>query len=62
MQELEALTGQRTVPNVFIGGKHLGGYDGESERVAFSLFDFGLIMHLQTLRKRRRVVPSSKCY
>lgn len=22
-------TGQRTVPNVFIGGKHIGGCDGE---------------------------------
>jgi glutaredoxin 3 len=21
-------TGQRTVPNVFIGGKHIGGHDG----------------------------------
>lgn len=25
--ELEKLTGQRTVPNVFIGGKHIGGCD-----------------------------------
>ncbi len=23
-------TGQRTVPNVFIGGKHIGGSDGKS--------------------------------
>ncbi|CAK9161783.1 unnamed protein product [Ilex paraguariensis] len=25
---LAQLTGQRTVPNVFIGGKHIGGCDG----------------------------------
>jgi glutaredoxin 3 len=25
--ELESLTSQRTVPNIFIGGKHLGGFD-----------------------------------
>nr|GMD61093.1 monothiol glutaredoxin-S10-like [Ipomoea batatas] len=27
---LEGLTGQRTVPNVFIGGKHIGGCSGTS--------------------------------
>lgn len=27
---LKELTGQSTVPNVFIGGKHIGGSDGES--------------------------------
>lgn len=26
---LAGWTGQRTVPNVFIGGKHVGGCDGE---------------------------------
>ena len=26
--ELAKLTGQRTVPNIFIGGVHLGGNDG----------------------------------
>ena len=26
-KELEILTHQRTVPNVFVGGKHLGGND-----------------------------------
>ena len=25
--ELQAMTGQRTVPNVFVKGKHLGGCD-----------------------------------
>ena len=39
LQELLALTGQRTVPNVFVGGKHLGGFDGNS-RVRASLFPF----------------------
>ncbi|RWW22953.1 hypothetical protein GW17_00012820, partial [Ensete ventricosum] len=29
-------TGQRTVPNVFIGGKHIGGCDGTSLTLSFS--------------------------
>jgi glutaredoxin 3 len=26
-KELKMMTGQRTVPNVFVGGKHVGGND-----------------------------------
>jgi glutaredoxin 3 len=26
-QQLASMSGQRTVPNVFVGGKHLGGCD-----------------------------------
>lgn len=29
-QALAELTGQGTVPNVFIGGKHIGGCDGKA--------------------------------
>jgi glutaredoxin 3 len=32
--ELEMLTGQRTVPNVFIGGVHLGGNDDTQNAAA----------------------------
>lgn len=31
-------TGQRTVPNVFIGGKHIGGCDGMIFAFSFLLF------------------------
>ncbi|KAL6524488.1 glutaredoxin [Orobanche hederae] len=31
---LEKMTGQRTVPNVFIGGKHIGGSDVVAEKNA----------------------------
>ena len=31
---LLALTGQRTVPNVFIGGQHIGGCDKTLEKIA----------------------------
>ncbi|WP_353573125.1 glutaredoxin 3 [Candidatus Albibeggiatoa sp. nov. BB20] len=31
MQEMMQLTGRRTVPQVFIGGKHIGGFDDLSE-------------------------------
>ncbi|ORX92027.1 glutaredoxin [Basidiobolus meristosporus CBS 931.73] len=29
-EELRVLTGQRTVPNVFVNGQHIGGYDAVS--------------------------------
>ena len=32
-QALKEKTGQRTVPNVFIGGEHIGGYDALSSLV-----------------------------
>jgi glutaredoxin 3 len=32
---LAELTGQRTVPNVFINGAHLGGNDGENRPLGF---------------------------
>eukprot|EP00960_Hanusia_phi_P027652 746940-Hanusia_phi.AAC.1 len=55
-QELAKLTGQRTVPNIFIDGKHLGGNDGaycvkalESGKLAALLKDAG-----QSARARRR--------
>jgi glutaredoxin len=36
-------TGQRTVPNVFIGGKHIGGCDCKFEfRLLVSSFPFGV--------------------
>lgn len=34
---LEQWTGQRTVPNVFIGGKHVGGCDGKRSYITAAL-------------------------
>jgi glutaredoxin 3 len=31
MQEMMQLTGRRTVPQIFIGDKHIGGFDDLSE-------------------------------
>lgn len=36
-------TGQRTVPNVFIGGKHIGGCDCKRTRAQLSFHFFFLI-------------------
>lgn len=36
---LQELTGQRTVPNVFIGGKQAGGNDGVSASRLFCWLD-----------------------
>lgn len=42
---LKEWTGQSTVPNVFIGGKHIGGSDGESFSNRFmSVFEFLLMV------------------
>lgn len=44
---LEQWTGQRTVPNVFIGGKHVGGCDGKRSYItaALLLYFLGKLYH-----------------
>lgn len=37
-KELLAMTGQRTVPNVFVGGKHLGGCDDTHAAISSGKF------------------------
>lgn len=31
-------TGQKTVPNVFIGGKHIGGCDGKTQIISLFVY------------------------
>lgn len=46
---LEAITGQRSVPNIFINGKHVGGCDSVSQ-----LYSTGELSHLLVAGQRLR--------
>jgi hypothetical protein len=57
IQELKLLTGQRTVPNIFIGGKHLGGFDGERTEKSFTAsFVFEVCVGTDTTRAKENGV------
>jgi glutaredoxin len=48
-EELKLLTGQRTAPNIFIGGKHLGRFDGKRTEEYYSFTRFRLCVGTDTV-------------
>ncbi len=55
-EELKLLTGQRTVPNIFIGGKHLGRFDGKRTEEYYSFTHFRLCVGTDTVRAKENGV------